>query len=148
MKEWLQNPSSNFGVMGHCVNTQATFYVNLITSDYSKAETHPKLTITYEGSSSAIDAPEAVQPTHLGLSAYPNPFNPNTSISFTTSKPEAVTLKIFDLSGQQVATLLEEVVSQGEHQVNWHADNFSSGLYLCCLQAGQAVQTQKLILQK
>ncbi|MBN2012970.1 SBBP repeat-containing protein [candidate division KSB1 bacterium] len=79
---------------------------------------------------------------------YPNPFNPSTTIRFTLSKSERVSLKIYNLVGQHVATLVDDVRSAGEHQVKWQADGLPSGIYLARLQAERQMETIKLIFQK
>lgn len=79
---------------------------------------------------------------------YPNPFNPSTTIRFTLQKSEQVSLEIFNLAGQEVATLVNEVCLAGEHQVQWQADGLPGGIYFCRLQLGKNSQIKKLILQK
>jgi len=61
---------------------------------------------------------------------YPNPFNPSTTIRFNLSEPENVKLTVYNVQGQKVATLLNQRRSQGEHEIIFNADNFSSGVYI------------------
>jgi hypothetical protein len=77
---------------------------------------------------------------------YPNPFNPSTAIEFALPKASHVTLKIYDLLGNEVATLISEKLLAGKHQHVWEASGLASGVYLYRLQAGEFVQTKKLIL--
>jgi hypothetical protein len=86
---------------------------------------------------------------------YPNPFNPATTIRFTLQKSEHVSLKIYNLAGQKIETLVNGVRSAGDHQVQWQAEGFSSGIYLARLQANPSTgsgygiaKTMKLVLQK
>ena len=79
---------------------------------------------------------------------YPNPFNPSTIISFTLPSRSFVTLKIFDLLGREVATIVSEELSVGSHSQQWNAANMSSGIYFYRLQAGESIETKKLILLK
>ena len=79
---------------------------------------------------------------------YPNPFNPSTVILFSVPQSAFVTLRIFNIVGQQVATLFSENVSASTHQVEWNAQGFAVGVYFCRLQAGDFVSTKKLILLK
>ncbi len=79
---------------------------------------------------------------------YPNPFNPFTTITYQLPVSCRTTLKIFNLLGQEVTTLENEVKSAGGHKVEWNASRFASGVYLYQLQAGIFVDTKKLILAK
>ncbi|MGI0013651.1 MAG: T9SS type A sorting domain-containing protein [Nitrososphaera sp.] len=79
---------------------------------------------------------------------YPNPFNPSTTIAFALPKPSEVTLKIFDASGREVATLVEGKLPAGKHKVILDASPFSSGVYFYRLQAGEFSQTRRLMLVK
>ena len=79
---------------------------------------------------------------------YPNPFNPQTKISFSVPKESFITLKIYDLLGREVATLVQDKKQQGEYSVTWNADNVPSGVYFYKLLAGDFIQTKKMILMK
>lgn len=79
---------------------------------------------------------------------YPNPFNPKTFIEFTLSSESPVSLKVLNILGQEVFTILEDRFSTGRHRVEWNAQHFSSGIYLYRLVAGSHSETKKLILQK
>jgi len=79
---------------------------------------------------------------------YPNPFNPSTTIAFALPKPSEVTLKIFDASGREVATLVEGKLPAGRHEVVLDASPFSSGVYFYRLQAGEFSRTRRLMLVK
>jgi uncharacterized delta-60 repeat protein len=85
---------------------------------------------------------------------YPNPFNPTTVIRYQLPVGQDgilsnyVTLKIFNLLGQEVATLVNEMKQPGSYEVTWNASNVASGVYLYRLQAGNYVDTKKLILMK
>ncbi|MCK6560914.1 T9SS type A sorting domain-containing protein [bacterium] len=78
---------------------------------------------------------------------YPNPFNPSTQISFALPQAQKVTLKVFDLTGKEVATLLQNTHKPaGAHEVIFAAGQLASGVYLYRLQAGEWVETKKMIL--
>ena len=88
-------------------------------------------------------------PLSFGLDQnYPNPFNPSTAISYQLSAASQVTLKVFDLLGREVATLVNGERQPGRYSVTWDASGLSSGVYLCRLQAGNLVQTRKMVLMK
>jgi len=77
---------------------------------------------------------------------YPNPFNPSTNISFTLPVKSFVSLKIFDLSGREIATIVSEELSAGNYTRQWDAANMPSGVYFYRLKAGSFTETKKLIL--
>lgn len=77
---------------------------------------------------------------------YPNPFNPSTNFGFRIVDFGFVTLKIFDLLGREVATLVNETKQPGEYKVKWNAEGVSSGVYLYRLQVGGFSVTKKLLM--
>lgn len=79
---------------------------------------------------------------------YPNPFNPTTNINYTIDQAGAVTIKVYDMTGREVATLVNERMSAGSHQVQFDASNLSSGVYLYSLQANGVRLTNKMTLIK
>ncbi len=90
-------------------------------------------------------------PSDFSLSQnYPNPFNPSTVINYSLAKSEFVSLKIYDLLGNEVATLVNEEKPAGNYNLDFQAHNFnlSSGTYFYRLQAGNFVETKKMILLK
>jgi hypothetical protein len=80
--------------------------------------------------------------------SYPNPFNSVTIIRFDIITPCPVSLQIYNLLGQQVNTLIDQSAVQGSYSIPWNATNLPSGIYFCRLQAGNFVQTRKLVLLK
>jgi hypothetical protein len=79
---------------------------------------------------------------------YPNPFNPETSISYSVARAGKVTIKVFNLIGQEVATLFEGIRQPGNYSVNFDAGGLSSGVYLYRMQSENFLETKKLILLK
>jgi hypothetical protein len=79
---------------------------------------------------------------------YPNPFNPATTIRYELPKATKVSLRIYNVLAQLVATLVNERQEPGYHQFQWNASNVPSGIYFYRLQAGDFVETKKLILLK
>jgi endoglucanase len=80
---------------------------------------------------------------------YPNPFNPKTTIEFSIPNTEFITLKIYNLLGEEVTTLVSKELNSGNYKVEWYASGFSSGLYFYRLEAEKGfVQSKKLILLK
>ena len=79
---------------------------------------------------------------------YPNPFNPVTKIDFAIPKQGLVTLKIYDVLGREVTTLLNEVRSPGSYSIDFDASRLSSGTYFYKLSAGNFIETKKMLLIK
>ena len=89
------------------------------------------------------------QPTVFSLKQnYPNPFNPSTTIGFSLPKAGYTTLKIYNILGKEVASLIDGVVAAGRHSVKWDASALPTGMYLYKLSSGGFVETMKLVLMK
>ena len=80
--------------------------------------------------------------------AYPNPFNPTTTLSFAIPVDIEVFLSIYNLQGREITMLIDANMDAGYHSITWHADRFSSGMYFVKMVAGEFVNTQKLMLVK
>jgi hypothetical protein len=79
---------------------------------------------------------------------YPNPFNPSTVISYSIAKAGSVSLKVYNMLGQEVATLVNSYQAANTYNVNFNATGLASGVYLYELKAGTNVSTQKMVLMK
>ena len=89
------------------------------------------------------------QPTTFMLSQnYPNPFNPSTSIQYTVGSPHYVTLKVYDVLGNEVATLVNEEKPSGSYELEFDAEKLSSGVYYYQLRTGSFIETKKMIYLK
>ncbi len=74
---------------------------------------------------------------------YPNPFNPTTKINYSIPKQSIVTLKVFDVLGREIATLVNKEQSVGNYEVEFNASNLTSGIYLYRIQAGDFVRNKE-----
>jgi len=115
------------------------------TFAYSKIVTLDLTTIT--------DVDDEIKHTFSLEQNYPNPFNPNTTINFTIpsnvkSETSNTMLIVYDILGREVATLVNQQMQPGNHEVSFNADNFSSGMYFYKLTTGNFVQTKKMLLIK
>ena len=79
---------------------------------------------------------------------YPNPFNPETAVSYQLSAVSFVRLTVYDLLGREVAVLVNETLPAGVYKATWDASRFPSGVYLCRMQAGEFVAVRKMLLVK
>lgn len=108
------------------------------------------------GSTSAVINLTGVDEELVGLkpesfalySNYPNPFNPSTKIRYAISQSAFTTLKVYSILGQEVATLVNEEKTPGVYEVNFDGLNLTSGTYIYKLQAGNFIDTKKMILLK
>jgi hypothetical protein len=79
---------------------------------------------------------------------YPNPFNPETNIKFSVPKQSKVILKIYDVLGQEVITLVNEYLAPGTYEKIFNASSFASGVYFYKLEAGEFNAVKKMVLIK
>jgi photosystem II stability/assembly factor-like uncharacterized protein len=106
----------------------------------------------YDGSVTVYNLAETVTfgtPVNFELSQnYPNPFNPSTTITFSIPQKSDVSVKIFDILGNEVATLVNETKEAGRYNINFNASNYSSGVYFYSIKAGNFTETKKMTLLK
>ena len=79
---------------------------------------------------------------------YPNPFNPSTKIKFEIKDSRFTILKIYDILGKEIETLVNEKLSPGTYEVNWNASQYPSGVYFYRLDANGFSDMKKMILMK
>jgi hypothetical protein len=105
-----------------------------------------KFTLRQEATIVERESRSDVPETFLMQQNYPNPFNPTTRISYGVPRQSAVTLRVFDMLGREVAVLFKGVAEPGWYTVDFHANALSSGIYLCHLESGGFVKTTKMTL--
>lgn len=79
---------------------------------------------------------------------YPNPFNPTTRISFKIKEANRVKLQVMNVLGEEIQTIVDEILQPGSYSANFNAASLPSGIYLCRLSAGNSIQTIKMSLTK
>jgi predicted GH43/DUF377 family glycosyl hydrolase len=88
-----------------------------------------------------------VIPKSIGMEqCYPNPFNPGTTIQYNVTRKDRVSLKVYDILGREVATIVDEEQTPGEKTAVWNASSFASGAYFYRLKVGSFVETKKMVL--
>ena len=100
-------------------------------------------------SSTSVEDGINAGPQHFSLQQnYPNPFNPSTKISYNTEKAGHVSLKIYNMLGQEVATLVNKEESAGMHTVSFNASALTSGIYIYKIQSGSFSASRKMLMLK
>ncbi len=95
-----------------------------------------------------LDADDEKPSAAMNVAAYPNPFNPATTIQFTVPGRSKVAVTIFDILGRKVAVLADENMSSGSYSLTWDASGMPSGVYFCRVRAGSKEKTEKMMLMK
>jgi hypothetical protein len=109
---------------------------------------HITFDATGDGTVLAIQQYTAKEKTYSLMQNYPNPFNPSTQIKFSVADKGLVTLKIYDVLGNTVKTLINEEKPAGEYTVQFDAKSFASGVYFYVLHTGNFSMTKKMLLIK
>jgi hypothetical protein len=143
-------------VQGHGTTTETQEYSYIDNNVSSGSYTYRLKQVDYNGSFAFSDIVEVevITPKAYALyQNYPNPFNPSTMINFSLATDSRVTLKVFNVLGQEVATLLNKNMVAGLHEINFDASNINTGVYLYRIEASgidgtNFVDIKKMILTK
>lgn len=136
---------SSFEVGTENMLCQVTGSVELYVEVVTYSGPYGSYRLLVSSTSSETQSAEPV-PTEFSLSAYPNPFNPITTIAFALPQTESVKLAVFDISGRLIQTLLNTRIEAGRHEVEFDGRALPSGVYLAQIRTGSFVQTHKIIL--
>lgn len=127
--------------MNVTIRTDSSFYLALA-----------RVTGTTENSLDTVQTfiqREYLSPSRFALEQnYPNPFNPSTEIRFHLDKISMTSLRVYDILGREVATLIESRLGPGTYSTKWNANGFASGMYLLRLQSNEQTMTHKILLMK
>lgn len=144
-----RNITYKYGANGH--DNESGFQQDWVTAI---DDSNPTFSITNQfGALGTLWSDLAVEPASRPAAfqftaAHPNPFNPATTLAFTTTRAGVVRLSVVNLAGQEVAVLTEGMHSAGEHQLTFDASNLASGMYLAVLEGMGESTAQKLMLVK
>jgi hypothetical protein len=135
---------------GTTTETQYYNFIDDISGQSFKKYFYRLKHVDFNGNFRYSDVTEVIKvPSQFNLAQnYPNPFNPNTTIKYAISNPQLVTLKIYDVLGKDVTTLVNQMQSGGDYEVEFNAEELGSGVYYYQLKAGEFVSTKKMILIK
>ena len=123
-----------------------TLMFNLVTNPVNKL---PQLAPDGNYCPENVNVGEDIFPeTFLLLSAYPNPFNPTAKIEFSIPQTEFVTVKVYNIVGHEITTLINDELSTGYHSIQWDGSHQPSGLYFIQIESGSFIQTEKMVLLK
>lgn len=124
--------------LAEMINSQKKIPANVI----------PSGSIVYKVSQEAINWNFSALTEYMLLNNYPNPFNPSTVISYQLPVAGFVSLKVFDILGNEMATLVNEQKPAGYYEIEFNASDLPSGVYMYRIQAGDFVETKKMLLLK
>jgi hypothetical protein len=97
----------------------------------------------------SVEGPSIGLPIGFAISQnYPNPFNPNTKIKYSVPRSSKIVIKVYDILGNEIETLVNEQKPAGSYEVKFDAASLPSGVYFSQLTAGEFIQTKKIILLK
>lgn len=146
---WLES-GNNYGVILREENPASLHGTKVFYSSESEQFVlRPKLKINFKRTTTDISGKENDLPMQYSLQQnFPNPFNPSTTIRYTLPQNSFVKLKVYNVIGQLVETLVDREQKAGRYSVDWNAGKYSSGVYLYRLETTDFVETQKLLLLK
>jgi hypothetical protein len=150
---WLTFDPTTRTFSGITPNTSGTLpktvSIQVIATDKANERAYASLSILVKNSPVGIKENENHLPAEFKLNQnYPNPFNPTTMISYQLPNANYISLKVFNLLGQEISTLINEEQSAGNYEVKFDASQLSSGTYIYKLDAGNFTSTKKMIVLK
>lgn len=118
------------------------------TVQFETAQLSDYILVTVEDDITSVESGVAAPAEYALAQNYPNPFNPSTTITFTLAETSDVTLKVYNILGQQVASVINATLPAGTHSVQFDASALAAGMYLYQIQAADFNATRKMILLK
>jgi hypothetical protein len=149
---WMYEPDGNYvSIMWPVENMSYNMSYSPTSKAYTAAEGGKPVGDPrwFEATLLSIDEEPVIAPKAFTLDQnYPNPFNPITTIEFSLNNASAVKLTVYDILGQEVATLVNGFKPVGSHKVQWSANKMPSGIYYYRLEADGLSKTHKMVLMK
>lgn len=123
--------------------------IGIMKYDHSEYKLNPRTNADFVGEVDAVKRLDSPIPSSCSLSQnFPNPFNPSTTIRYSIANPSNVTLRVYNVLGQEVATLVNQRQTAGNFTVTFEASRFASGVYFYRLNAGTFNQVRKMMVVK
>lgn len=144
-----QQPTTYYPSIGSYNQSAGAFFTGMIDDIrvYNRVLTQEEIDSLNNEGISSVEMTNALIPEEFKLNQnYPNPFNPITTIQYSIPQRSVVSLKVYDILGNEVATLVNEAKNVGIYTVSFNASQLASGIYFYKLQAGDFVQTKKMML--
>jgi hypothetical protein len=153
VQSWLDDPATNFGWILVGDESQIMTSKRFDSRENPLVQNRPLLRIVWSGPNSVHDPADTHPEAYVLQQNYPNPFNPVTTIGFALPRGEHVSLRVYDLLGREVATLLDGMQQPGNRTVEWDGrDNLGSpapsGIYLYRLVTGSFATSRSMVLLK
>ncbi len=132
------------------LETSGSYQIKITCDTQTSLYSYSDSTFTITGTEATTEAHnEAVIPVENSLAQnYPNPFNPSTAINYSVAEAGYVTLKVYDITGREVASIVNENKPAGKYSVSFNGSRLASGVYFYILRSGNFVQTKKFMLLK
>ncbi|MFO7447859.1 MAG: T9SS type A sorting domain-containing protein [Ignavibacteriaceae bacterium] len=155
--KYLTPPSmqegDSIGIFFHFQENASPWWANFICNSTAGWSTGSAYGLIYEWKETysgavSVEDNEILPGNYSLLQNYPNPFNPTTSIEYYLPKSEFVTLRVTNMLGQEISTLVNATQNAGKHSVNFNAENLTSGIYFYTIEAGSFSQTNKMMIVK
>jgi hypothetical protein len=148
VQDWLDDPSNNFGwiILGNEAAIQTAKRFD--SRDNPNVNNQPLLTVYYTPPTSISNYNSKLIHGWQLSQNYPNPFNPSTTIGFQIPATQFVTLKIYNILGGEVASLVEGKMSAGYHEITFNPANLSAGIYFYELRSADFEQMKRMVLIK
>lgn len=135
------------GLFPSVYNETGTHQTTFVIDAPAACDETVHVSVWYEDLCPEVNAGEQAASFELAQN-FPNPFNPTTSINFTLPEAGEASLKVYDMNGREVATLVNGMTERGAHTVTFDASGLSTGVYFYTLKAGELTSTQKMVLVK
>jgi predicted extracellular nuclease len=147
---WSADLANNPDLVGLNTGDKFSSVTGYVEYTFSEYKIVPRYNSDFEGYIPVVvDGVKEIIPGKFGLSQnYPNPFNPSTLISYSVPLGEFVTIKIYNLLGQEIKTLVNKYQNAGNYNVTFNANNLPTGIYFYQMQAGSFRSVKKMVLMK
>jgi hypothetical protein len=145
------NDNDNFHQL--CFSTTDTIRImaiveNVVEDPNGDPNNYSEIEVSY-CSVTSVEIESTLLPSVYSLEQnYPNPFNPSTEIKYSLPQSSNVIIKVFDILGKEIETLVNEEKQTGAYKITWYTENLPSGIYFYQLKAGSFVETKKMLLMK